>query len=244
MLDSDAYSYNYEESIIHSMNAMLKIISYVLFIISCFFKFDLLLFMSSMIWVFVLIIISNVRLTKYLKVIFRYKYLLIFLYILLRSLDIDMIYVNIIFFKVLFCLLYYYVIVFTTTKKDLANSLGNLFSLGKLNRNISKFFFNIYYSISGLINIINNNNEINSIKGMNIDNSNMIDRYKNIINNLSIYKKDYINKKSILNGNIDDLLYNSSKYTLYKYRNKVNIFDYILILFFIFIYVYYVIKVR
>ncbi|MBQ4030954.1 MAG: hypothetical protein II625_04295, partial [Bacilli bacterium] len=75
MLDSDAYTYNYEESIIHSMNAMLKIISFILFIISCFFKFDLVLFMSSMIWVFVLMIISNVRLTKYLKVIYRYKYL-------------------------------------------------------------------------------------------------------------------------------------------------------------------------
>lgn len=244
MLDSDAYTYNYEESIIHSMNAMLKIISFILFIISCFFKFDLVLFMSSMIWVFVLMIISNVRLTKYLKVIYRYKYLLIFLYIVLRSLNMDLIYVNIIFFKVLFCLLYYYVIVFTTTKKDLSNSLGNIFSIGKLNRNISRFFFNIYYFISGFIKIINDNDEINSIKGNNINNSSMIDRYKNIVNNLPVYRDDYIKRKSILNGNIDDLLYNSSKYTLYKYKNRINIFDYILVLFFIFIYVYYVIKVR
>ena len=72
----------------------------------------------------------------------------------------------------------------------------------------------------------------------------MIDRYKNIVNNLPVYRDDYIKRKSILNGNIDDLLYNSSKYTLYKYKNRINIFDYILVLFFIFIYVYYVIKVR
>ena len=110
MLDKYMYSYNYEESIIHGLNPILKFFSLILFIVSCFFKFDFLLFIISMVWVFVLMMISNISIKRYLKVLWNYKYILIFIYIVIRSFPIDMVFVNIIFFKILACLLYFYVL--------------------------------------------------------------------------------------------------------------------------------------
>ena len=179
MLDKYMVSYNHEESILHILNPVIKFISFLLFIISCFFKFSILLFILDMVWVFVLLLLSNISLKEYFMIIWKYKYLLIFIYILLYSMNYKLIYINIIIFKIIACIL-----------------------LGVIKK--------IYYS------------------------------YKYLKVNI----KDSIDKVRNDNENMRYLLYNDNCISKYKYRNKLNIFDYLLLLFFIFIYVFYVIRVR
>ena len=106
MLNKYDYAYNHENSIIHRINPLIKFWCFVLFFISCFFKYNNIVFFSTIISVFVMLILSNIRLNKYLKVIWLNKYLLIFIYFLLRFLKVDAFYINVILFKVMFGILY------------------------------------------------------------------------------------------------------------------------------------------
>ena len=244
MLDKYMVSYNYEESIVHNINAMVKIITFIFFVISCFFKFNLLIFISSLVWVFFLIMLSNISIIKYLKVLWNYKYLLLLIYFILRSSISEMILVNIIFFKIVFCLLYFYLILFSTTRKDFVNSLSDIFGFVFNKKKVANFFDNMYCFVYFLIEEINEDDELNSIKGNDRVFKGVITRSIIYFSGLKNYVSDSKSRVDSLNKNKINMLYNDSYYSKYRYRSKLNVFDYILILFFVFIYVYYIIKVR
>ncbi len=244
MLDRYMVSYNYEESILHNLNPIIKFISFILFFISLFFKFDLVIFIVSMVWVFSLIMISNISIFQYLKVLWGYKYLLILIYILLLHKELELVLINIIMFKIIFCLLYYYVILFTTTRRDFTKSLGNIFNIGFNDKKISNIFNTIYLFIYHFVEVVNDKIDINSIKGDDRVFINIISKFILIIKNIKdiiIETKDrvYIDK-----SNMKYRLYDSNIRYKYKYRSKLNVFDYIILVFFCLIYVYYIVKVR
>ena len=164
MLDKYMVSYNYEESILHNLNPVIKFISFILFVISCFFKFNIVLFFLDMIWIFVLLLLSNISLIKYLTVIWNYKYFLIFIYIFLFSKNMEIIFINVVLFKIIACLLYFYLILFTTTKKDFTKGLGIIFGFNNIKR-VSNFFNKIYMFFVNFVILNNEKQEIYSIKG-------------------------------------------------------------------------------
>ena len=51
MLDKYMFSYNYEESVLHNVNPVVKFVAFFLFVISCFFRFNVILFFVDMIWI-------------------------------------------------------------------------------------------------------------------------------------------------------------------------------------------------
>ncbi len=244
MLDKYMVSYNYEESIIHNLNPMVKIITFIFFVVSCFFKFDLLIFISSLVWIFFLIMLSNISIKKYLKVIWNYKYILLLIYFILRSSIEEMMLVNVIFFKIVFCLLYFYLILFTTTRKDFVNCLSEIFGFCFNKKKVAKIFDNLYCFVYYFVEEINEDDEINSIKGEDRVFKGFITRGFIYANNLKNYVVGSKIRVDSINKSKDSMLYNDSYYSKYRYRSKLNVFDYILILFFILIYVYYIIKVR
>lgn len=243
MLDRYMVSYNYEESILHNLNPVVKFISFILFVISCFFKFNAVLFFLDMIWIFVLILLSNIKLIKYLIVIWNYKYFLIFIYIYLFSKNLEIIYINMVLFKVIACLLYFYLILFTTTKKDYTKGLGIIFGFNNIKK-VSNFFNKIYLFFVNFVILNNEKQEIYSIKGNDRIFISFINKVYLFIRFLGTNIRDSINKVKYDNDNMKYLLYNDKYGSKYKYRNKLNIFDYIFILFFIIIYVFYIVKVR
>lgn len=243
MLDRYMVSYNYEESILHNLNPVVKFISFILFVISCFFKFNAILFFLDMIWIFALILLSNIKLIKYLIVIWNYKYFLIFIYIYLFSKNLEIIYINMVLFKVIACLLYFYLILFTTTKKDYTKGLGIIFGFNNIKK-VSNFFNKIYLFFVNFVILNNEKQEIYSIKGNDRIFISFINKVYLFIRFLGTNIRDSINKVKYDNDNMKYLLYNDKYGSKYKYRNKLNIFDYIFILFFIIIYVFYIVKVR
>ena len=243
MLDKYMVSYNYEESILHNLNPVIKFISFILFVISCFFKFNIILFFLDMIWIFVLILLSNIRLSKYLMVIWNYKYFLIFIYILLFSKNMEIIFINVVIFKVVACLLFFYLILFTTTKKDFTKGLGIIFGFNNIKR-VSNFFNEIYLFFVNFVVLNNEKQELYSLKGNDRIFINIINKIYLFIKYLKVNISDSVNKVKYDNDNMKYLLYNEKCVSKYKYRNKLNVFDYIFIMFYIIIYVFYIVKVR
>ena len=244
MLDRYMVSYNYEESILHTLNPIVKFISFILFFISLFFKFDLIIFIASIVWVFTLIMFSNISIKQYLKVLWNYKYILILIYILLLHTEMEPVFIHVVMFKIVFCLLYFYLILFTTTKRDFSKGLGNIFNVGLNEKKVSNIFSTIYVYICTFIEVVNDNYDIYSIKGEDKIFINVINKTIFFIHNI---KNNILETNARMDEYKSDMkhrMYDSSTRYKYKYRSKLNVFDYILLIFFLSIYVYYIIKVR
>ena len=53
------YSYNGEESIVHRLNPVVKILGLIVYVLICFLKFDYILFSISIGLIFALVLFSN-----------------------------------------------------------------------------------------------------------------------------------------------------------------------------------------
>ena len=248
MLDKYLISYNHEESVTHNINPLNKIIMFILYIIACFFPYNSVIFISMLVSVFILMILSNIPLIKYLQVLWFYRYIFLIIYFFFYATGMELFYVNVLLFKILFGVLFWYVILFTIKKDDLAKSLGSVFNIfniiGISFNKISNFFSNIFNFILIFIDQTNNLFEINAIKGNDIYFVTIIGKIKFFFKNL---KTIYNNSKEINKNRREGLkyrLYDAESKKMYKYRSKINVFDYLLIIVYVFIYVYYIVKVR
>ena len=243
MLDKSLVSYNHEESITHNINPLLKIIIFILYIIACFFPYNPIIFICMLVSVFILMILSNISILKYLQVLWFFRYLLLIMYFFFYAKGMDLFYINILLFKVMFALLFLYVILFTVKRDDLSNSLGSFFNIFKNNK-IQLFFSNVFNYIIIFIDQTNKLYEVSALKGNDY-------YFSIIISKISFFFKNFteIRDKSteINDRRRQDMayrMYDVNTKKLYKYRSKLNVFDYLLIIFYIFIYVYYIVKVR
>ncbi len=243
MLDRYLVTYNHEESVTHNINPLTKIIIFILYIIACFFPYNPVIFISMLVSVFILMILSNISLLKYIKAIWLYRYILLIIYFFFYAKGMDIFYINIILFKVIFALLFLYVILFTVKKDDLSDSLGSLFNVFKNNK-MKLFFSNIFNFILIFIDQTNKLYEVNALRGNDYYFSNIISKISFFFKN---YKEIYSKSKDINKKRKKDMayrMYDVNTKKMYKYRSKLNVFDFLLIVVYIFIYVYYIVKVR
>jgi len=249
MLDELDYSYNDVDSLVHRLNSSFKFIGLFIYVLICLLKFNNILFIVNTLLVFILILLSNIKYIRYLKVIWNLKYIIIIYYfVTLNALGMDLSSINILLFKILFFIMYIKVIIFTTPKENIGRGLGRIFNvfnfLGISIKIIELFFINLFDYRYLLV--ANNNQYINSLehRGIDYSHNNIIEKTKisllgvKSINDKSI--KDIKNKKEI----IKDRLYNDKVKRLYKYRNRFNIFDIIYMIINIAMIIYYVLVVR
>ena len=248
MLDKYLISYNHEESVTHNINPLNKIIIFILYIIACFFPYNSVIIISLLVSVFILMILSNIPLIKYLQVLWFYRYIFLVIYFFFYATGMEFFNLNVLIFKIVFGVLFWYILLFTIKKDDLAKSFGfvfNIFNVIGISFNkISNFFSNIFNFILIFIDQTNNLFEINAIKGNDIYFVTIIGKIKFFFRN---FKTIYNNSKVINKNRRDGLkyrLYDAESKKMYKYRSKLNVFDYLLIIVYVFIYVYYIVKVR
>ena len=169
MLDKYLVTYNHEESVTHNINPLNKIVIFILYIIACFFPYNPVLFISMLVSVFILMILSNISILKYLQVLWLYRYVFLIIYFFFYATGMELLYVNVLLFKILFGVIFWYVIVFTIKKEDLAKSFGFIFNIfnfiGDSFNKLSNFFSNIINFCLIFIDQTNNLMEINAIKG-------------------------------------------------------------------------------
>ena len=188
MLNNLDYTYNDEDSIIHRINPLLKFIGLFIYILVCLFKYDNVLFILNISLVFMLILLSNISIIKYLKVVWKLKYLIIVLYFMLYHYGLEIIDINIIVFKLIFLILYIVMIIYTTTKEDIGKGLAkglNIFNIIGINlKKISSFITNIITFIISYIDTMKEVINSGENKGIMYSHSNILNKIKLVFINL------------------------------------------------------------
>lgn len=248
MLSKLDYLYNDGESILHRINPVCKYFGLFIYILLCFLKFDNFLFICNISFVFLLLLLSNVSFFKYLKIIWNFKYIIIFIYIFLLNNQMEFIEINIMMFKLMFFILYIAVIVFTTTKEDLGRGgsiVVNRFNFVGLSiKSISSFITDIFVFINIFIDNYNDIIINLEIKGHVYSHASIIDKIKIFFLYLKKVIKCSLDKMKDRKNDMKYKLYDNKVKSKYKYRNKLCIFDYIYVILNICMLVYYILKVR
>ena len=242
------YKYNDEISIVHRINPVIKILCFFIYLLIVLLKFNSYLFILNIFIVFLLMLLSNVNILRYFKVIWKLKYIVIIMYAFMLHKQMKLISINVIVFEFLFTFLYMALIVYTTTKEDLGKGSARIISIFDfLNigvKRISYFITNIFTLIIYLIEDFNSTIEMLEIKGIIYTHGTIIDKVKLVFKNI---KKIYSYSKTKMNNRKFDMkyrLYNSKVKSKYKYRTRLNIFDIILLIINIGMIVFYILKVR
>ena len=242
------YSYNGEESIVHKLNPVVKIIGFILYVVICLLRFYYLLFVISSVFVFLLLLLSNLKMYRYLKIVWKAKYILIAMYVFMLHKNIGYIDMVTIYVRFIFCILYMMMIVYTTTKNDLGRGsarIVDIFNLiGFSFKKISSFFTSLYTYPSVFLDTYNEVFTSLEIKGRDFSNSTIIERIDIFFKNIKIvFEKTKVKMKS-RKESMKYRLYKINVKSQYKYRNKLCIFVYIFIIVNIGILVFYILKVR
>lgn len=249
MLSNIDFTIHDIDSIVHRINPSIKFIGLFIYVLICLLKFNNILFILNIAFVFLLILLSNVKYLRYLKVLWNLKYIIIIYYLFsLNTLGLEFRDVNIILFKVLFFIYYVKVIEFTTSKESIGRGLGfflNIFNIiGISIRKIEMFITNL---ISYVVMFITNQGDlIHSMeyKGVNYSHGNILEKGKIIVSNIKrvneFSKEDMDRRKR----EIKSKKYNGKRNRLYSYRNRINVFDIIYVVYNIGLLVFYVLVVR
>lgn len=248
MLNKYDYSFNYEDSFIHRMNPLIKIFSLFVYILVWLFKFNNYLFIFSLSYVFLLILISNVKLRKYLRILWKFKYIFIIIGFYMYSRDMSFTDSGIIMLRIVFLILHVFMIIFTTTKSQMVRSLGWLIDriniIGINKKKIYNLVDNVYTFIFKFITMFNDTIIYREMNGTQYVHGNILSKCKIVVGNI---KSVFMNTKSRVNSNKEIKkyrLYDERIVSKYRYVNKLCIMDYLVLIINVGMVIFYVMKVR
>lgn len=248
MLNKLDYSYNYEESIIHRVNPVVKLFGLFIYVLLCLLKFNNILFICNIGLLFLILLLSNINILKYLKVVWKLKYIVIIMYAYMYHKQMEFIDMNIVVFKFVFLILYISMIIYTTTKEDVGKGtsivVNRLNIIGLSVKSISNFFTGILVFIDNFVDSYNEVFVVEGIKGKVYSNSNVIYILKYMYENYKIVFSKTKDKMKKRKNEMKYRMYKKDVKSKYKYRNKLFIFDYIYVILNVAMVVFYVLKVR
>lgn len=248
MLNKLNYSYNEENSIIHRINSIVKILGLIIYIIVCLLKYNNMLFICSISLVFLLLLLSNISIIKYIKVIWKLKYILILLYVILLRSNIDILDINVLMFKLVFLILYIVMVFYTTTKEDIGIGITSIIDMinifGFNMKRVTLFVTNIMVYLDYLIDSYNELVIDMELKGKEYISKSIIGRIHIMINNYKKVLNSLIEKIKYRKKDMNYRLYNNKIRSKYKYRTRLAYYDYIYILLFISLIICYCLRVK
>lgn len=248
MLNKNDYTYNGIKSIIHNINSSIKIFGLFIYTLICLLKFNNTLFICNISLVFMLLLLSNISLSKYIKIVWKLKYIIVLFYVILLRFNMEVKDINIVMFQVIFLILYIAMIVYTTTKDDIVDSFSYIVD----RINILGFNINIVSSFLDSLIVckdyfIDSYNDIiidMELKGTDYVNNNIISKVKILFKNIKLFFCDVCDKIKNRKKNMYYRMYDKSKIKIYRYKSKLSIYDYIYVLLFLVLIIYYVVEVR
>lgn len=248
MLNKYDYSFNYEDSFIHRMNPLIKIFSLFVYILVWLFKFNNYLFIFSLSYVFLLILISNVKLRKYIKVLWKFKYIFIIIGFYMYSKNMDIMDSSIIMLRIVFLILHIFMIMFTTTKSQMVRTIGWLIDriniIGINKKKIYNLVDNIYTFIFKFISLFNDTIIYREMNGTEYVHGNVLSKGKIVVSNI---KNVFNSTKSKVKDNKvikKYRLFDERVVSKYRYVNKLCLIDYLVLIINVGIVIFYVMKVR
>ena len=248
MLNKYDYSFNYEDSFIHRMNPLIKIFSLFVYILVWLFKFNNYLFIFSLSYVFLLILISNVKLRKYIKVLWKFKYIFIIIGFYMYSKNMDIMDSSIIMLRIIFLILHIFMIMFTTTKSQMVRTIGWLIDriniIGINKKKIYNLIDNIYTFIFKFISLFNDTIIYREMNGTEYVHGNVLSKGKIVVSNI---KNIFNSTKSKVKDNKvikKYRLFDERVVSKYRYVNKLCLIDYLVLIINVGMVIFYVMKVR
>ncbi len=248
MLNKYDYSFNYEDSFIHRMNPLIKIFSLFVYILVWLFKFNNYLFIFSLSYVFLLILISNVKLRKYIKVLWKFKYIFIIIGFYMYSKNMDIMDSSIIMLRIIFLILHIFMIMFTTTKSQMVRTIGWLIDriniIGINKKKIYNLVDNIYTFIFKFISLFNDTIIYREMNGTEYVHGNVLSKGKIVVSNI---KNVFNSTKSKVKDNKvikKYRLFDERVVSKYRYVNKLCLIDYLVLIINVGMVIFYVMKVR
>lgn len=239
MLNKYDFCYNHENSLVHRLNPYVKLCGFLIYIVLCFLRFNFYIFAFNVMLVFFLIMFSKVKIIRYLNSLWRIKYFLVIIIFVLRFMKVNII---ISITELLFGFLYWKLIVFTTTKKLLSESLGSVITLGIGKKKVILLLDKIFYYKECFINNFNQYVSYMDIKGNDYGFLLVYQKFVYILLNIKII---------VRRTNKDVKLYEKSRKMFFIddkifIRNKAKFcwFDYVLLFIYFMLIIFYVLKVR
>lgn len=248
MLDKYDYSYNYERSIIHRVSPVIKFISLIVYIIICFLPYNNYLFIILLTYVFMLLLFSNIRTFKYLKILWKFKLIFLIMFFYMYSKDFTMYNMLIIYFKVIFLILHFFLIILTCTKNDFVTGITWIIDRFNIVGIRKKKIFNLIDKIYNFyISFITNFNDMvkyRELNGINYIYSDLIIKTIFIIYNFKLVFNKTCDSIKIREDDKKYRLFDVNSISKYKYVNKLCFVDYCILLINVGMIIFYVMKVR
>ena len=248
MLNKYDYSFNYEDSFIHRMNPLIKIFGLFVYILVWLFKFNNYLFIFSLSYVFLLILISNVKLRKYIKVLWKFKYIFIIIGFYMYSKNMSIMDSSIIMLRIIFLILHIFMIMFTTTRSQMVRTIGWLIDriniIGINKKKIYNLVDNIYTFIFKFISLFNDTIIYREMNGTEYVHGNVLSKGKIVVSNI---KNVFNSTKSKVKDNKvikKYRLFDERVVSKYRYVNKLCLIDYLVLIINVGMVIFYVMKVR
>lgn len=248
MLNKLNYTYNGENSIIHSINSGIKIIGLFIYILISLLKFNNTLFIFKISLVFLLLLLSNISLLKYVKIVWKLKYALVLMYFILLKFNFEVNDINILLFDIVFLVLYIAMLVYTTTKEELGDSVSFVIDrvniLGFNMKGITSFWTNMFAWIESFIDGYNEIVIDMELKGKEYVSGNIIDRVVLFKKNIKVFLDNVSLKMKIRKKSMTYRLYDKKVKSKYKYKTRFCIYDYAYLALFISLIIFYVMRVK
>lgn len=228
---------------IHNLNPIIKILYFILYLGLCFLPNNhLFITLASFILVLYLIINSKVPVKLYLSNIWKFKLVILTMYIILASFRFTLIASTILVLKVVFGLLLYNMIIYTTKPFDLAYAIFSFFKpFNILGLNENRMFVRIYNLVLFRYQYARQMGE--TIEGLENKGKSFYD--KNIISRFFIKMKlsfPVFKKIKVINRRRRGIMFRH-KFSVKKYYYKLTCWDIVYLLLFVMLLGIYIVKV-
>lgn len=172
------------ESAMHNMNPLFKLISLIIYCILLFIIEDVSLIIVMALLLMILISFSNINYIYYFKSLKLILPLIIFIIIINTIFNVSFVYTSISILKLILLILYSSMISFSTSLKDINNSLNKLlYPLCVFGINTSKVSFSLSLSIRFIPIIFEQGSKImksQASRGLDFKNGNLVEKIKSI----------------------------------------------------------------
>ena len=247
MLDKYDYSYNYEKSVMHLVSPVIKFISLFVYIIICFLPYNNFLFIFLLSYVFILLLLSNINLKRYFKVLWRYRIIYLILFFYMYSIDVTIYNGLVIYFKLIFFLLHFFFNIFTSTRSDYVRGITwviDRFNVLIKKKKIYNFIDNIYTFCIYFIDNFNSVIKYKELSGKSYIYSDLFVKFIFIVNNFKLIFN--LTKESVKVRNIDKRyrLFDVNVIKKYIYVSKLCFIDYFILIINMGMIIFYIMKVR
>lgn len=247
MQNKSSLIYQPNGSLIQSINPTIKTICFLLFTLSCLFKYDYYLLVIMTFIVILIISFNNIHVKHYIKIIFKTAFPLAIIGILLYRYQIETINIVAILLKILFWVICFFSYLSTTAPDKLGKSISsviNIFNFMGINPKkielvITRFLKKIYFVFSAKTELL----EHQALKGNDYNHGNYLSKKILILKNKKQINKSGKSKLAEFQEEMKYKMYDSSL-KKYPYRKRAGIFDYFYLALHLALIIVYILMVR